>query len=192
MFKQTVSAFSMVIIMTLLLGIIYPLGMTAIAGVIFPKQAAGSLIEKNGQVVGSSLIGQNFNKPEYFHPRPSAAGDNGYDATASGASNLGPTSEKLMQTVGDRIKAVRAENNLNDAAKVPADSVLASSSGLDPQISPMYAYLQVERVAKLRGLPQEAITKLVDQQVEGRTLGIFGEPTVNVLKLNIALDNINP
>ena len=191
MFKEMIHALRMLLIMTLLLGIVYPLGMTAVAETLFPYESNGSLIEKDGQIIGSRLIGQSFTKPGYFHSRPSAAGDDGYDAAGSGGSNLGPTSEKLIKTAADRIQRVRTENFLSDKAKIPADAVLASASGLDPHISPEYAYLQVQRVSKERGLLPETVVKLVDSKVRERALGIFGEPMVNVLELNMALDELN-
>ncbi|MBV9171008.1 MAG: K(+)-transporting ATPase subunit C [Chloroflexi bacterium] len=182
------SAVLMTIVLTILLGIVYPLIMTGIAQVIFPSQANGSLVrDSSGNVIGSELLAQSFTQPQYFHPRPSAAG-NGYDATSSGGSNLGPTNQKLIDTVKANADAYRAENNLPPDAQVPVDAVSASASGLDPDISPANALLQVPRVAAARGLSQDQVQALVAQYAEARTLWVLGEPRVNVLKLNVALD----
>jgi K+-transporting ATPase ATPase C chain len=179
----------MVVVLTVILGIIYPAVMTGFAQVLFPHQANGSLVrDASGSVVGSTLLGQNFAKPEYFHPRPSAAGDNGYDPMSSGGSNLGPTNQKLIDSVRDRADAYRQENGLAPDAQIPVDAVTASGSGLDPEISPANAQLQVARVARERGLSDAQLRALVDRYTEGRTLGFLGEPRVNVLKLNLALD----
>jgi K+-transporting ATPase ATPase C chain len=179
----------MVVVLTVILGIIYPAVMTGFAQVLFPHQANGSLVrDASGSVVGSTLLGQNFAKPEYFHPRPSAAGDNGYDPMSSGGSNLGPTNQKLIDSVRDRADAYRQENGLAPDAQLPVDAVTASGSGLDPEISPANAQLQVARVARERGLSDAQLRALVDRYTEGRTLGFLGEPRVNVLKLNLALD----
>jgi|SRR5579864_2241527 len=183
------TAVLMTVILTVLLGIIYPLLMTGIAQVIFPSQANGSLVrDSSGNIVGSALLAQAFTQPQYFHPRPSAAGSNGYDATASGGSNLGPTNQKLVDTVKSNADAYRQENNLPPDALVPVDAVTASASGLDPDISPANALLQVHRVAAARGLADDQISNLVNQYTEGRTLFVIGEPRVNVLRLNMALD----
>lgn len=181
------------ILMTLVLmvgtGIIYPLVMTGLAQVFFHDQANGSLIKNaRGQVVGSSLIGQNFTKPQYFHPRLSAAGK-GYDATSSGGSNLGPTNKVLIKNTIAQANLIRKENNLPANYPLPADAVSTSASGLDPDISPAYADLQVPRVAKARGLSQATVLALVKKYTDGRTLGVLGEPRVHVLQLNIALDH---
>jgi K+-transporting ATPase ATPase C chain len=183
------TAVLMVVVLTVLLGIIYPLLMTGVGQVLFPSQANGSLVrDAQSNVVGSSIVGQNFTQPQYFHPRPSAAGSDGYDATASGGSNLGPTNQKLIVNVQQRSDAYRAESGLASDAAVPVDAVTTSASGLDPDISPANALLQVHRVAVARGLSDDQVRGLVNQYTEGRTLFVLGEPRVNVLKLNLALD----
>ena len=183
------TAILMVVVLTILLGIIYPLVMTGIAQVLFPSQANGSLVrDTSGNVIGSALLGQNFTQPQYFHPRPSAAGSDGYDATASGGSNLGPTNQKLIDAVKDRTDAYRQENGLAADAPVPVDAVTTSASGLDPDISPANALLQANRVAQARGLSVDQVRSLVNQYTEGRTLFVLSEPRVNVLKLNLAQD----
>ena len=178
---------------TLVLAIVccglYPLVVFGISQALFYEKANGSLIlDKDGSVRGSKLLAQGFTADKYFHPRPSAAG-NGYDAASSGGSNLGPTSQKLNDTIKDRVDAYRKENGLNADESVPADAVTASGSGLDPHISLRNAELQTPRVAKARGLSEEKIRELVQQNTNGRDLGIFGEPGVNVLELNLALDS---
>jgi len=187
-------------------GIAFPLVVWAVAGVAFPSQAGGSLIrDARGSVVGSSLLGQTFTKPEYFHPRPSAAGA-GYDAANSSGTNLGPTSDKLVNGIEDDPQtkevdetylgfkdladAYRQENGLAADAVVPADAVTRSASGLDPDISPGNAELQVARIAKARGLDPARVRQLVADNTQGRTLGIIGEPRVNVLRVNLALDSV--
>jgi len=180
------------ILATLVLAIVcsglYPLIVFGISQLLFPDQANGSLIvASDGTVRGSKLLGQGFSDPKYFHPRPSAAG-NGYDAANSSGSNLGPTSEKLKNAIKDRIADYRKENGLADTDAVPADAVTASGSGLDPEISLHNAELQVVRVAKARGLSEDKVREVVHQNTDGRDLGVFGEPGVNVLQLNLALD----
>ncbi|WP_425059401.1 Potassium-transporting ATPase KdpC subunit [Sporomusa carbonis] len=188
MWKHIINSLAMLVVMTILTGLIYPLAMTGLAQALFPRQANGSLIINDGVVVGSSLIGQQFTKPEYFHGRPSAAGEDGYDAADSAGSNLSATSSKLTSSVADRLAAVRSMNGLAKTDKIPADAVLASGSGLDPHISPDYASLQTARVAAARGLTVDQVRRLVDEHTTGRLLGIIGEPRVNVLQLNLALD----
>jgi K+-transporting ATPase ATPase C chain len=173
------------IFLTAITGILYPLAMMGIAQVVFPHQANGSLMVEGGQVVGSELIGQNFSGEAYFHPRPSAAGTNGYDATASGGSNLGPNDAGLLKRIGDSARQLAQER---PGAPIPVDLVTTSGSGLDPHISPAGAELQVARVAKARSLSADAVRDLVRANTEGRQFGILGEPRVNVLLLNLALD----
>jgi K+-transporting ATPase ATPase C chain len=169
---------------------IYPLVVFGIGQVAFHEKANGSLIRGSDATVrGSRLLGQNFTSEKYFHPRPSAAG-NGYDAANSGASNLGPTSQKLNDTIKDRIVAYRKENGLTEGDAVPADAVTTSGSGLDPHISPRNAELQLPRVAKARGLSEERLRELIQQNTDGPDLGLLGDPGVNVLKLNLALDSL--
>ena len=168
-----------------LVGLGYPLLLTGIAHVLFPRQAAGSLILRNGQVIGSELIAQSFTADKYFHPRPSAAG-NGYDATASGGTNLAQSNAKLAQRIQGDIDRLEKEN---PGHPVPIDLVTTSASGLDPDITPDDAYFQAPRVAKARGLSEDAVRALIAQHIEGRTLGLLGEPRLNVLELNLALDD---
>jgi potassium-transporting ATPase KdpC subunit len=180
------------ILATLVLAVVcsglYPLVVFGISQALFHDKANGSLIvDSDGTVRGSKLLGQNFSDAKYFHPRPSAAG-NGYDAANSSGSNLGPTSQKLNDAVKDRIAAYRTENGLNADAAVPADAVTASGSGLDPHISLRNAELQIPRVAKSRGLSEDKVRELVEQNTDGRDLRVFGDPGVNVLQLNLALD----
>ena len=174
------------LVTTVLLGLAYPLVMTAIAGVLFPHQAAGSLILKDGHVIGSSLLAQSFTSDRYFHPRPSAAG-NGYDATSSGGSNLAQSNQKLVQRLQGDIDKLAAQN----AGKpVPIDLVTTSGSGLDPDITPDAAYYQAHRVSSARHLSDDAVNKLIAAHITPRTLGVLGEPRVNVLELNLDLDQL--
>jgi K+-transporting ATPase ATPase C chain len=174
--------------LTFFTGLAYPLAVTGVAQVAFPGQADGSLIERDGQVVGSRLIGQTFTGARYFHPRPSAAGD-GYDAMASSPSNLGPTNPELSAAVRQRAAAYRRENDLGPGERVPIDAVTASGSGLDPDISVANARLQAARVARARGLSLDDVLVLIEGNTDGRSLGFLGESGVNVLELNLALDS---
>jgi K+-transporting ATPase ATPase C chain len=191
MWKQLLPALRMTLLMTVLTGLIYPGLVTGICQLVFPNQANGSLIQKNGAVVGSELIGQNFSKPEYFQPRPSAAGTDGYDATASGGSNLGPTNQKLVDRVNTSVAKFRKENP-DYTGPIPADLLTTSGSGLDPHLSPASADAQVARVAKARGASDNQIRQLETRLTEGRDLGFLGEPRVNALRLNLALDDQFP
>jgi K+-transporting ATPase ATPase C chain len=182
--KNLLIAVMMTIVTTVLLGIIYPLVVTGAAQAIFPHKANGQLISQNGKLIGSSIIGQPFVGPTYFHSRPSAAGA-GYDATASGGTNLGPTNKTLIARVDQDSKALQAENR---GVPVPVDLVTTSASGLDPHISIAAADFQIPRVAKARGISEDQLRQLVAAHTEGRQLGFFGEPRVNVLELNLALD----
>jgi potassium-transporting ATPase KdpC subunit len=186
--RQLLPALIMVLLTTIVLGLVYPLVVTGIAQVAFHDKAEGSLVEKDGEVVGSRWIGQQFTKPEYFHPRPSAAGDDGYDASLSSGSNLGASNPDLLSAVGQRVAAYREENNLAADAKVPVDAVTASGSGLDPDISVANARIQANRVAAERDMDVDDVLALVDDNTDGRALGFLGEPGVNVLELNLALD----
>jgi K+-transporting ATPase ATPase C chain len=206
MLRQLRPAIVSVLALTVLFGLAFPIAITAIARVAFHHQAGGSLVERNGQIVGSELIGQSFSAPGYFHPRPSAAGS-GYDASASSGTNLGPTSDKLINGIHKKLPdghddpgnfdgirdlaaAYRQENGLPPSTPLPADAVTRSGSGLDPDISPANADLQVARVAKARGMTSEAVKQLVAAQTQARQFGVLGEPRVNVLRLNLALDEL--
>lgn len=186
--RQLRPALLAIAIFTVLLGVVYPLLSTAIAQVAFGDEADGSLIRRDGVVVGSELIGQTFVAPEYFHSRPSAAGG-GYDGAASSGSNLGPLSPDLLAGVEERVAAYREENGLGAEVAVPVDAVTASGSGLDPHISVANARLQAPRVAAARGLSVETVLALVDEHTDGRVFGVLGEPGVNVVLLNLALDD---
>jgi K+-transporting ATPase ATPase C chain len=207
MLRQLRPAIASVVALTVLFGLIFPLAITAIARIAFRHQADGSLVERSGRIVGSELIGQGFSSPGYFHPRPSAAGS-GYDASASAGTNLGPTSDKLINGVHNKLPngqddpgnfdgirdlatAYRQENGLPADTPLPSDAVTRSASGLDPDISPANAELQVARVAKARGLTPDAVRRVVAAQTQPRQFGVLGEPRVNVLRLNLALDDLS-
>lgn len=182
--KELILALRFTVVTTVLFGLLYPLGMTGLSQLLFPKQAAGSLIEKGGRIVGSKLIGQPFAADKYFHSRPSSAG-NGYDASASSPSNLAPTNQALVGRVKSDVAKLQREN---PGVAIPADLVTTSGSGLDPEISPAAAEFQVPRIAKARGMSADAVKALVARHTQGRTFDIFGEPRVNVLELNLDLD----
>jgi K+-transporting ATPase ATPase C chain len=193
--KNIIAEFGRSIVATIFFAVIccgvYPLVVFAAGQLLFPHQANGSLlVDRSGAVRGSALLAQNFTGAKYFHPRPSAAGANGFDATSSGGSNLGPTSSNLVANITQNIASYRVENGLATNAPVPADAVTASGSGLDPDISPSNAELQILRVARARGLSGDRVRELVKQNTHGRDLGISGEPRVNVMTLNFALDQL--
>jgi K+-transporting ATPase ATPase C chain len=184
--RNLLTAALMTIVTTVLLGVLYPLAVTGVARLIFPDKANGQLIVRDGVVIGSRIIGQPFASPGYFRPRPSAAGPAGYDASASGGTNLGPTNRKLIDRVNEATVALSAENG---SQPVPIELVTTSASGLDPHISPRAADFQVARVARERGVSESTIRRIVTEHTEGRQLGFLGEPRVNVLLLNLALDD---
>jgi K+-transporting ATPase ATPase C chain len=186
--RNLIVAVLMTVVTTVLLGVVYPLVITGVAQVIFPDQANGQLIERDGKVIGSRIIGQAFSSPGYFHSRPSAAGT-GYDATSSGGTNLGPTNKKLIDAVKAAVADAQKEN---PGAPVPIDLVTSSASGLDPHISPAAAEFQVPRIASERRITEAEVRRLVEANTAGRQLGFFGEPGVNVLELNLALDRQFP
>lgn len=187
--RSLASSILVLILMTILLGFIYPLIVTGVAKLLFPSQASGSLIYKKGKIVGSKLIGQQFDGSRYFHGRPSMAGL-GYDATSSGGSNLGPTNKKLIELIKKRAQQFRLENQLSANQYIPADIVTASASGLDPEITPEAALLQVHRIAQVRGISEVTLRKLVEKHIKEREFGFLGVRRVNVLELNLALDNL--
>jgi K+-transporting ATPase ATPase C chain len=191
MLSQLWPALRINIFLTILLGLAYPLAVTGVAQLMFPHQANGSLITKGDQVIGSELIGQNFTKPGYFQPRPSAAGNDGYDPTASGGFNYGPTNQKLIDRVKASVDKFHKENP-DYQGPIPADMLTGSASGLDPDISPASAQAQAARVAKARGISPDQLSQLVAQYTKSADLGLLGEPRVNVLKLNLALDQQYP
>ncbi len=191
MWTQILPGLRIKIFMTILVGVIYPLAITGICQFVFPHQANGSLVTAGGRVIGSELIGQNFTRPEYFQPRPSAAGNDGYDPTASGGSNYGATNQKLVDRVKASLDKFRKENP-DYTGPIPADLVTASASGLDPHISPESARAQAPRVAKARGMAGDQLDQLISKLTEGPDLGFLGEPRVNVLKLNLELDRQFP
>jgi K+-transporting ATPase ATPase C chain len=189
--NQLRPALMMTLVLCVITGLIYPGVVTALAQLLFPRQANGSLVSVNGKVVGSAIIGQPFTQPYYFHPRPSAAG-NGYDDTLSGGTNLGPTSAKLADTLIANAVDSAMKDDGAVKGRIPSDMVTSSGSGVDPHISPANAMLQVARVAKARGVSDATMRALVEQHIEGRQFGFFGEPRVNVLLLNIAVDSAFP
>lgn len=195
--RQLRPAIVLTLLLTLIAGVIYPLAVTSVAQGFFPSQANGSLVYENGKPVGSKLIGQYWTQPQYFHGRPSATLNlegtpSPYEADNSGGSNLGPTNKTLTETVAQRIAELKKENlDVPPGTPIPSDLVTASASGLDPDISVAAAYYQIPRVAKARGLSQATVQALVDAHIEGRFLGLFGEPRVNVLDLNLALDQLS-
>jgi len=188
--KNLLTAILMTVVTTIILGLIYPLAVTGLAQVIFPEQANGSLIKSaDGSLIGSRLIGQPFSSPGYFRSRPSAAGANGYDASLSGGSNLGPTNQKLIERVKGDVEKLQTEN---PGKPVPIDLVTTSGSGLDPHISPAAAEFQVPRVARERGIGEDELRRILTRHIQGRQFGFLGEPVVNVLELNLDLDHTVP
>jgi K+-transporting ATPase ATPase C chain len=191
MLRQLSISFRLLLVLTVVTGLIYPASVTALAQLFFKQNADGALIVRNGSVVGSALIGQRFQRPEYFHPRPSAAGAEGYDASLSGGSNLGPTNRRLADRVSTAVKLFRRENPAYQGP-IPSDLLTASASGLDPDLSPASALAQAARVARVRTASRDKIEALVNRLLQGRDLGFIGEPRVNVLLLNLALDQDFP
>jgi len=191
MLRQLSISFRLLLALTVMTGLIYPASVTALAQLFFKQNADGALIVRNGRVVGSALIAQRFQRPEYFHPRPSAAGAEGYDASLSGGSNLGPTNRRLADRVSTAVELFRRENP-GYQGPIPSDLLTASASGLDPDLSPASTLAQAARVARARGVSQDKAETLVNRFVEGRDLGFIGEPRVNVLLLNLALDRDFP
>jgi potassium-transporting ATPase KdpC subunit len=187
--RHLITAVLMTICTTILLGIIYPLVVTAIARVIFPDKANGQLIQRDGKIIGSRIIGQPFSGPGYFHPRPSAAGTNGYDAANSGGTNLAPTNKTLIDRVRQSADSAQADNSVKP---VPVDMVTTSASGIDPDITPAAAEFQAPRVARERGVTEYQVRSLIARHTEGRQAGFLGEPRVNVLRLNVELDVVHP
>jgi potassium-transporting ATPase KdpC subunit len=185
--SHLVPALLFTVISVLALGIVYPFIIWLIGSVVFPHQANGSLITRDGKIIGSVLVGQTFTKPQYFHGRPSAAGKNGNDPTQTGGTNLGPTSKKLIDSIAAAVVALKKENP-DATGPIPSELVTSSASGIDPDITPEGAYYQIPRVAKARGVTQDVVRAIVDAHVKGRTLGILGEAHVNVVELNLALD----
>jgi potassium-transporting ATPase KdpC subunit len=190
--KNIVSEIRIAVLATVFLAVIvcgiYPLAVWGLSQAFFPNKANGSLIVRDGKTLGSKLLAQNFSDPKYFHPRPSSAGETGYDGISSGGSNLGPISQKLIGAVKERTEAYRAENELSPSIPVPADAVTASASGLDPHISVKNAMLQAKRVSRARAMSEEAVVSGINAHTQARDLGILGEPRVNVLTLNLSLD----
>jgi K+-transporting ATPase ATPase C chain len=186
--KNLLIAFWFTLVTTVIFGVLYPLAITGLSQLLFPDRANGQLIQKNGKIVGSRIIGQSFTGPGYFHSRPSNAGT-GYDATASGGSNLGPTNKNLLDRVKGDVEKARVEN---PRAPIPVDLVTASGSGLDPEISPPATEFQLDRVARERGMKEDDLRALVQKHTKGRDLGLLGEPRVNVLELNLDLDSTHP
>lgn len=190
--QQLGIAIRLLLTLSVLTGLMYPLTVTGIAQILLPFQANGSLVVKDGKVIGSRLIGQKFSGPEYFHGRPSAAGQNGYDGTSSGGLNLGPTNKQLIDSIAERVQTVRGQNALKADEAVPADLVTTSGSGLDPDISPAAALVQANRVATARGLDLNVVYNLIEKRISPKQFGLLGEARVNVLELNLAVDALRP
>jgi potassium-transporting ATPase KdpC subunit len=187
--RQLISGFAMIVVLTVLTGLVYPLMVTGVSQLAFGDKANGSFVKSSGNTVGSQLIGQNFSTDKYFQPRPSAAGSNGYDPTASAATNLGPSNPKLLSNVADAVAAYRAANNVPANVEVPGDAVTSSGSGLDPEISVANARLQAPRVASARSVPLNTVMGLINKHTEKRSLGFLGDEGVNVFELNLDLDH---